>query len=65
VRFTDTESYLVSEASVCRLLRTLDLIAGPPIAGALASLRRLATCLGHGASLVLTQTSRFYSFITL
>ena len=29
VRFTDTESYFVSEASVYRLLKTLDLIASP------------------------------------
>jgi len=29
VRFTDTESYFVSEASVYRLLKALDLIASP------------------------------------
>src|SRR4029450_2538824 len=29
VRFTDNESYFVSEASVYRLLKTLDLIASP------------------------------------
>jgi putative transposase len=29
VRFTDTESYFVSEASVYRLLKVLDLIASP------------------------------------
>jgi len=28
-RFTDTESYFVSEASVYRLLKALDLIASP------------------------------------
>lgn len=31
VRFTDTESYFVSEASVYRLLKALDLIARPKI----------------------------------
>jgi hypothetical protein len=29
VRFTDTEGYFVSEASVCRLLKAHDLIASP------------------------------------
>jgi putative transposase len=29
VRFTDTENYFVSEASVYRLLKSLDLIASP------------------------------------
>ena len=29
MRFTDTEGYFVSEASVYRLLKTLDLIASP------------------------------------
>jgi putative transposase len=29
VRFTDTESYFASEASVYRLLKSLDLITGP------------------------------------
>jgi len=28
-RFTDTQRYFVSEASVCRLLKTADLIASP------------------------------------